>query len=124
MEITESGIWYHGTNLKLTVLRENSTITQWKKLAEAFSHKPKMLCIDDGNQIVHNGLEYGYLYQIDEPITVGLDLKPHPRSAMAENMEYVTTRPLKLKLVQAVGMPDMESVTQAEKQLKQYSNKQ
>ena len=41
-EIVQNGIWYHGSNIQLDVLREGSTITQWKELAEAFSHNQKV----------------------------------------------------------------------------------
>lgn len=58
--INPQGIRYHGSNRLFNILEEGSTITQWKKLAEAFSHKPAVLCIDDDGSIVHNGKEYGY----------------------------------------------------------------
>ena len=43
IEINPDGIWYHGSNKKIEILREGSTITQWKELAEAFSHRPSGL---------------------------------------------------------------------------------
>ena len=36
--IRPQGIWYHGSNKAFEILEEGSTITQWKELAEAFSH--------------------------------------------------------------------------------------
>lgn len=36
IEIKADGIWFHGSNIVLSELREGSTITQWKELAEAF----------------------------------------------------------------------------------------
>lgn len=38
IDIQAGGIWYHGSNALFTELRAGSTITQWKALAEAFSH--------------------------------------------------------------------------------------
>jgi hypothetical protein len=35
--------WYHGSPIIMDTLRENSTITQWKELAIAFSKKPTLL---------------------------------------------------------------------------------
>ena len=35
LKIDPNGIWYHGSNMLLSELREGSTITQWKELAEA-----------------------------------------------------------------------------------------
>ena len=74
IEIKDDGIWYHGSNMKFNVLREGSTITQWKALDEAFSHRPTTLCYDDAGKISHNGTEKGYLYVIDEPIKIGVDI--------------------------------------------------
>ena len=97
--IKQDGIWYHGSNQVFTVLRANSTITQWKELAEAFSHQPDRLSYDDNGAITHNGTEKGYLYMIDEPIAVGTDIYQHPRTSMDENAEFLTKRPLKVKLI-------------------------
>lgn len=98
LEINSEGIWYHGSNMKFDILREGSTITQWRKLAEAFSHKPTRLGYDDNGFITHNGVEKGYLYIIDEPIEVGEDIYQHPRTTMDDNAEFLTKRPLKVKL--------------------------
>ena len=99
IEINPNNTWYHGSNVIFSELRENSTITQWRELAEAFSHKPSMLGYDDDGVIFHNGIEKGYLYVIDEPISVGIDVYQHPRSTMDENAEFLTKRPLKVRMV-------------------------
>ena len=70
--INENGVWYHGSNIMFDTLREGSTITQWKALAEAFSHKPSCLSYDDDGSIEHNGTEDGFLYIIDEDIKIGV----------------------------------------------------
>ena len=99
LKIDPNGTWYHGSNLMLSELKEGSTITQWKELAEAFSHKPTRLSYDDNGVISHNGKEKGYLYVLDEPITVGIDVFQHPRTVMDKNAEFLTKRPLKVKLI-------------------------
>ena len=99
IEIKPNGIWYHGSNVKFNVLKEGSTITQWKELAEAFSHKPAMLAYDDDGTITHNGTEKGFLFVIDEPITIDIDIYQHPRTTMDKNAEFLTKRPLKVKLI-------------------------
>ena len=99
LKIDPNGIWYHGSNKVFSELREGSTITQWKELAEAFSHQPDRLSYDDNGKIYHNGTEKGYLYVIDEPITVGIDVYQHPRTVMDENAEFLTKRPIKVKMV-------------------------
>ncbi|QVK16784.1 hypothetical protein KHQ81_07620 [Mycoplasmatota bacterium] len=98
IEIDSKKLWYHGSNKKFNLLREGSTITQWKELAEAFSHKPTRLSETDG-KIFHNGVEKGFLYIIDEPIEVDIDTYNHPMSSMYENAEFLTKRPLKVKLI-------------------------
>ncbi len=99
LEIQSDGIWYHGSNRIFTELRANSTITQWRELAEAFSHQPAELGYDDDGVIIHNGKEKGYLYIIDEPVAVGEDIYQHPRTTMDENAEFLTKRPLKVKMI-------------------------
>lgn len=99
IEIHPDGVWYHGSNKVFSELRANSTITQWKELAEAFSHQPSALSYDDNGIIRHNGTEKGYLYIIDEPVAIGIDIYQHPRTTMDENAEFLTTRPLKVKMI-------------------------
>ena len=98
LTIDPGGIWYHGSDKKFTELKTNSTITQWKELAEAFSHQPGSLSYDDDGRISHNGTEKGYLCIIDEPVIVGVDIYQHPRTSMDENAGFLTKRPLKVKL--------------------------
>ena len=88
IQIDPEGVWYHGSNLPLSELRSGSTITQWKALAEAFSHKPRSLCYDDTGHIEH-----------DEPLVIGRDIYPHPRTTMDENAEFLTRRPIKVRLI-------------------------
>ncbi|MBQ9140587.1 MAG: hypothetical protein IJX63_02185 [Lachnospiraceae bacterium] len=99
LEINPNGTWYHGSNKRFEILREGSTITQWKELAEAFSHQPTGLGYDDDGVICHNGTEKGYLYIIDEAVVVDVDIYQHPRTTMDENAEFLTKRDLKVKLV-------------------------
>ena len=99
IEICGDGIWYHGSDKIFSELRAGSTITQWRELAEAFSHQPSMLGYDDNGEIIHNGTAKGYLYIIDEPIAVGMDVYQHPRTTMDENVEFLTRRPLKVRLI-------------------------
>ena len=99
LKIDPNGTWYHGSNLVFSELKEGSTVTQWKELAEAFSHKPTRLSYDDNGTIKHDGKEKGYLYILDEPITVDIDVFQHPRTVMDNNAEFLTKRPIKVKLI-------------------------
>lgn len=100
LTIEADGIWYHGSNKIFTELWEGSTITQWRELAEAFSHQPSRLGYDDDGNIGHNGIEKGYLYVIDEAIKVGIDIYQHPETTMDPNAEFLTKRPLKVRLIE------------------------
>ena len=99
IEIQPDGIWYHGSNHVFSELRTNSTITQWRELAEAFSHQPSCLGYDDHGIITHNGVEKGYLYMIEEPIIIGEDIYQHPRTTMDKNAEFLTKRSLRVKMI-------------------------
>ena len=92
--------WYHGTPIELEILREGSTITQWKELAVAFSKKPKILCYSKiFGRIFHIGIKKGILYVIDEPIIMDVDVYQHPSTTMDMGVEFLTKRPLKLKRI-------------------------
>lgn len=104
IEINLNGTWYHGSNKKFEILREGSTITQWKELAEAFSHQPSGLGYDDDGVIWHNGIEKGYLYIIDEPIVIGEDVYQHPTTTMDLNAEFLTQRPLKVRFIEELNI--------------------
>ena len=84
-------------------LREGSTITPWRALAKAFSHRPTRLSYDDHGAITHNGMADGYLYEIDEPLVIGRDICQHPRTTMDANAEFLTCRPLRVKLVERLS---------------------
>jgi len=118
--IRPQGIWYHGSNKAFEILEEGSTITQWKELAEAFSHKPTILAIDDDNSIFHNGKEYGYLYIVDEPIEIDIDVYAHPNTTMGKGLEFLTKRKIKVKMVKDIGYPSEEYQKLSEEKLKKW----
>ncbi len=59
-----------------------------------------MLSYDDNGVISHNGVEKGFLYFIDEPITVDVDIYQHPKTTMDKNAEFLTRHPLKVKIIE------------------------
>lgn len=101
----DDGDWFHGSPLELEVLAAGSTVTRCRVVAEAFAHKPTWMSVGDQARPVtveHDGLLPGYLYAIDEPVADG-DLHPHPNSAFKPGgMEWVTDRPLRLRLIAAL----------------------
>ena len=48
---------------------------------------------------MHNGTAKGYLYVIDEPVEVGIDIYQHPRTMMDENAEFLTKRPIRVRMI-------------------------
>lgn len=101
--ISNAEVWYHGSPLALSELAAGSTITAWKGLAIAFSHKPTLLEYGVvGGSIRHNGMAGGFLYRIDEPVLTGTDIYKHPNTTMDDGVEWLTKRPLKLKLIGSV----------------------
>lgn len=111
--------WYHGSNLRLTVLRAGSTVTKNKALAEAFSHRPSVLCMEDSGEIVHNGREAGFLYCVDEPAEEGRDVYQHPRSSVEAGVEFLTARPLRLRLIGGVPPPTEAEAWAAERAIEE-----
>ena len=94
--------WYHGSNIKFDILLPGSTITQWRELAEAFSHQPTSLSYSDDKVIQHNGIQPGYLYIIDEPVVPGEDIYMHPRTTMESGHEWLIIKPLLVKCIAAL----------------------
>ena len=109
-------IWYHGSPLQLTVLLQGSTVTQDRRLAEVFSHKPTIVCIKDDGMIQHNGALPGFLYRIVEEVRPE-DVHPHPRTTMEPGKEWLTTHDLALALVGSVDIGDKERLTEKEVEL-------
>ena len=113
-----SNPWYHGSPHCLKVLLAGSTITQDRDLARVFSHKPPIVSITDDPlelaagvpRLQHNGEQPGLLYVIDEPLSP-VDVYPHPRTTMPPGLEWLTFRPLRLRLVGPVSVRPAEYLT-------------
>jgi hypothetical protein len=88
-------VWYHGSPARLGWLAPGSTITRDRRLAVAFSHKPRVVSVEDGGWVRHDGRESGYLYQVSEVVRQD-DVEPHPRSSMPAGVEWLTRRQLRL----------------------------
>jgi quercetin dioxygenase-like cupin family protein len=108
-------VWYHGSPYRLSVLRAGSTVTRDRYLAEAFSHKPAIVSMDDDGAIRHNGVAAGYLYRVVDALAEN-DVYPHPRSSMAPGKEWLTCRELHVELIGPVRVRDEERLTEEELQ--------
>jgi len=104
--------WYHGSPFKLTILCRGSTITHDRELARVFSHKPTIISLS-GKSLKHNGTIPGFLYQIAEDMKAG-DIYPHPRSSMERGKEWLTTRELRVELVEPTQPANEEKLTEEE----------
>jgi hypothetical protein len=105
--------WYHGSPFELTHLLPGSTITQDRRLAEVFSHKPTLVSLEDDGMIRHNGNERGLLYRVDEEV-LPADILPHPRSSMPPGKEWLAQRELRVALIGPVSFLEGELLTDAE----------
>jgi hypothetical protein len=103
--------WYHGSPLELTHLREGSTITQDRHLAEVFSTKPAIVSIGDDGSIKHTGQMPGFLYRIAEPVAPE-DAYAHPRTTMPPGKEWLTRRELKVELLGPTNIHEEEFLTE------------
>jgi len=95
--------WFHGSPLRLAVLRAGSTITPAYDLARVFSHKPGLVSLDEEGgelRLMHNGEQAGCVYRVLD--VAEADVIPHPTSSMAVGLEWLTRRDLVLELVGAV----------------------
>jgi ribosomal protein S18 acetylase RimI-like enzyme len=108
-----SGTWYHGSPYPLTRLREGSTITRDRDLAEVFSHKPTIVSAGDDGTLRHNGTRAGFLYRVAEDVGQG-DVYPHPRSSMEPGKEWLTRRALQVELIGPTHIVKAERLTEAE----------
>ena len=106
--------WYHGSQQKLTKLRIGSSITQYRNVAKAFSHRPSLVSLSDEGEslsdkirLKHNGVTLGYLYTISNEIGPD-DVYPHPHPANAGHWEWLTNRELNLELIEQTIITDSE----------------
>lgn len=117
MDWDDHKVWYHGSPLRLSILRPGSTITQDRDLARIFSHKPTLVSQDvddDGQPILkHTGTQSGYLYQITEALQPD-DVYPHPETTLGPGQEWLTQRELCMKLLEPTQIREHEILTEAE----------
>lgn len=105
--------WYHGSQQELTVLRVGSSITQNRDIARIFSHRPAILSMEDDGSFRHSGTVDGYLYLIDEVLS-SEDVYPHPHPINASKWEWLTTREIKVRLVERPAIRKEERLSEAD----------
>ena len=109
---TPSQHWYHGSASLLQFLRPGSSVTPVVELAKAFARRPSRIDIlvhenDEENvrkvTLEDDGKRDGYLYEVEitDPAT---DLRANPESKMAPGEELLTTRGLRVRLIEQVSV--------------------
>lgn len=107
-----SGTWYHGSQRELTRLRSGSSITQSRKVAKAFSHRPSFVSMSD-ERLKHDGSTPGYLHIVAEEVTPD-EVHPHPHPVNAARWEWLTRLELRLELIERTEVTEGESLTDDE----------
>ena len=107
-----SRTWYHGSQQELTRLRSGSSLTQSRDVAKAFSHRPSLLSMSD-ESLKHDGVTPGYLYSVAEEVAPD-DVHPYPHPVNAERWEWLSSRELKVELIERTEVTAEESLTAAE----------
>ena len=91
-------IWYHGAQMALTVIRKGSSISPYRNVAIAFSHRPVIVSLEDDGTVRHNGTAHGYLHRIMEDLTEE-DITLHPACAEGEDWEWLVNRDIRVELI-------------------------
>jgi len=106
----EKGQWFHGSPARLSIIRSGSTITRNRTLAIAFSHKPTRVHIEvmENDESVlrtvtlkQDGTRKGYLYRVILDNSEN-DTMEDPESVMFPGDEVLTTRELRVELLEEV----------------------
>ncbi len=114
--------WYHRSQQRLTMLRAGSSITQYKRVAKAFSHRPSIVIMSDGGEgeqqagewnIRHDGVTFGYLYVVADEVEPA-DVRPHLHPVSVSHWEWLTNREMKIRLIEETTVADSERLTDEE----------
>jgi hypothetical protein len=90
----------------MEILAVGSSITRNRALAVAFSYKPSRVSVNDEGKVSHNGTRKGYLYEVDQKVMPD-DIVVHPSYLPDDPWEWVTKKPLKLKVIEEAD-PEVE----------------
>ena len=111
METDHSGPWYHGSPLRLKLLRRGSVVTPFKELAKAFAHKPtRTSAFDDYRTVKHNGKLPGFLYILSESMAPG-DIS---EMLGTDATHWVIQRDIEVELLAKLPVSDPPLLTEEE----------
>lgn len=99
-------IWFHGSPTMLTQLRIGSSITAFREIAKAYSHKPRHLelsVLEDTEknvihvEVIHDGSVPGFLYEV--LISTQDELRKPDENLGPLGEEMITTQEIALRLI-------------------------
>src|SRR5205085_4138060 len=105
--------WYHGSQRRLTTLRTGRSITQGGAVARAFSHRPSRVSQPGNGTVKHDGTAPSYLYVVAEEVRPA-DVYPHPHPVNAGRWEWLSTRELRVELIEQTHVHADERLTDDE----------
>ena len=105
--------WYHGSQQEIALLQVGSSISQDRDIARIFSHRPAIVSQEENGTKKHNGTTPGYLYVIDEEIR-SEDVYAHPHPVNESRWEWLTTRELRVQLLELTQVQAEEFLTDDE----------
>jgi hypothetical protein len=105
--------WYHGSQRRFTTLRAGSSITQDRAVARAFWLRPSRVSLPGNGTVKHDGTAPGYLYVVAEEVR-SADVYPHPHPVNAARWEWLTTRELRVELIEQTQVRAVERLTDDE----------
>jgi nitroreductase len=108
----KAALWFHGSPTELGELQVGSIITPNRDLARVFSHKPELVSLENDGLIRHNGMVPGFLYAVAEEVRAA-DITSHP-GARVPGLEWLTTRPIRLRLIHQELPRSTELLTERE----------
>ena len=112
MSLTKQGTWFHGSPMRLKILRKGSSITQIEKLAQVFSSKPSIVSVSDDGKIRHNGKLKGRIYRVIDKVTTD-DIYEHPRSSI-KGWEWITKKEFNLEFLYEISFSADDILTEDE----------
>jgi hypothetical protein len=113
MSLQKQGTWFHGSPLKLKILKRGSSITQDEKLAQVFSTRPTIVSVSDDGKIKHNGKLKGRVYKVIDRVTID-DIYEHPRSTWKKGWEWLTKKKFRLEFLYEYTAPLTNILSESE----------
>ena len=106
--------WFHGSPQMLTLLKAGSSITPFRHIAKAYSHKPTHLelsVLEDTEknvihvEVTHDGNVPGFLYQV--LVSDQEELRKPDQNLGPLGEEMITTQDISLRLIEETEVSEV-----------------